>query len=133
MGKSEGKRDPRDIGAVDFGVGENRFKRRVGHDKFSASAGRVFPVVERASECLRANLQNFAGAVAQQNLIAIDAIMFCQRIDQRLGRIIRIAARKAERIGHRLKRCGGRAIRILVRTQAHDSRGRRFRGWRRRE
>ena len=127
MAEAGGERNLHGLGAADFRVRENRFERRIGDDEFAAPGRSILSVRGRSGERARAKLQDLARAVAQQDLIAIDAVVFCQRLDQQLGGIIRIAARQPEGVGHRLQRFGRRSVGILVRAQAHDpgSRGRR--------
>src|SRR6266513_3241040 len=61
------------LGAIGAGIIKNCFESRISCNECPA----LFP-----SECFRANFENLAGTVAEQDLISIDAVDAGQFIDQ---------------------------------------------------
>ena len=83
-----------------FRVLDDRFKGWIGHDQFAASDRSIVSTRRRSGEGRGANLEDLAGARAQENLISIDAVVLGERLDQQIGAIIGIAAGQAEGVGH---------------------------------
>ena len=112
MTETARERNFHDLGAVDARVIKQRFESRIGRYQIAA---------RRSSECLGAQFQNLARTVAEHDLIAINAVQFCQGIDQFVVMYIGISTRQAERVRHRFERFRRRPVGIFVRAQADNA------------
>ena len=72
MREGRGQRNLHDLSTVYFGLFENCLEGWISYDKISL----LLP-----GKCLRAKFQNLAGTVAEQDLIVINAVQFCQLVD----------------------------------------------------
>src|SRR5215467_6445488 len=91
MGKGWSQWNLYHLGAVNSGLLENCFESRIGYDEWSA----LFP-----GECLRAELQNLAGPVAEQDLVAIDVVQLRQLLNEHVIMLIGVTAAEIERTVH---------------------------------
>ena len=87
MPKAAGQRDFHYFSVIGAGVVEYCFESRVRRNQLA---------LLRSGKCFRAEFQNFAGTIAKQDLIVIDAVQLCKFIDQQIVVFVRITAREAE-------------------------------------
>ena len=101
------------VSAVDARLIENCFESWISGNEFAT----LFP-----SKRVGAKFQNLVGPVAEQDLIAINAIDFRQLIDQHIVVLIRVTRGQTEGVTHCFQRLRRRPVWIFIGAQANNLR-----------